>query len=79
MNDRTAKILLDEERYPRGANAPTRHIEYACPCGKGRVIEERVVGFGDYCAWLKCRRCTCKVRSNGCFRRNPFNYYEPLQ
>ncbi len=67
MNDRTAKVLLDEERYPRGANSPTRHIEYACPCGKGRVIEERVVGFGDYCAWLKCRRCKRKYEiETGC-------------
>lgn len=57
MNDRTAKKLLDEERYPAGANCPTRHIEYACPCGKGKVIDGRVVGFGDYSAWLECDTC----------------------
>ena len=57
MNDRTAKILLDEERYPGGASCPTRHIEYACPCGTGKVIDERVVGFGDYSAWLECDKC----------------------
>ncbi len=60
MNDTNAIVLLDEDRYPNGANSPTRHIEYRCPCGKGKVIEERVVGFGDYIAWLACRRCNKK-------------------
>ena len=59
-NDSTARVLLDEERYPNGANSPTRHIEYACPCGKGRIIDERVVGFGDYYAYIKCKNCTKK-------------------
>ena len=57
MNDKTAKILVDEEIYPNGANSPTRHIEYACPCKKGRIVEERVVGFHDYCAWIECDDC----------------------
>ena len=60
MNDQDATVLLDEDRYPDGANWPTRHIEYRCPCGKGKVVEERVVGFGDYIAWLECRRCRKK-------------------
>lgn len=62
MNDSTAKILVDEERYPNGANSPTRHIEYECPCGKGRIIEERVVGFGDYYASIKCKKCERKYK-----------------
>ena len=57
MNDSTARILLEEDRYPNGANSPTRHIEYACPCGKGRIIDERVIGFGDYTARLECANC----------------------
>lgn len=60
MNDRNAEVLLDEDRYPDGANSPTRHIEYRCPCGKGRIIEERVVGFGDYFAYIACQRCKKK-------------------
>ena len=60
MNDTTAKILLDENRYPNGANTPTRHIEYACPCGKGKIIDTRVLGFGDYCAWIECENCERK-------------------
>ena len=60
MNDKTAKVILDEERYPSEANCPTRHIEYECPCGKGKVVEERVVGFGDYWAKLKCKTCQKK-------------------
>ncbi len=57
MNDKTAKVLVDKNIYPNGANSPTRHIEYACPCGKGKVIEERVLGFGDYYAYLECKGC----------------------
>ena len=57
MNDKTAKVLLDEERFPYGANSPTRHLEYACPCGKGRIIDERVIGFGDYYAESECKHC----------------------
>lgn len=57
MNDRNAKVLLDEDRYPDGANSPTRHIEYRCPCGKGKIIDERVVGFHDYYAWIECKNC----------------------
>jgi hypothetical protein len=60
MNDTNAKILLEEDRYPDGANSPTTHIEYECPCGKGRIIEERVVGFGDYFAYIECKRCEKK-------------------
>lgn len=60
MNDRTAKVLLDKNIYPDKANHPTRHIEYLCPCGKGKIIEERVVGFGDYCTEIKCKNCSKK-------------------
>ena len=60
MNDRNAKVLLREDRYPKGANHPTLHIEYACPCGKGRIIDERVVGFGDYSVWFECKKCEKK-------------------
>ncbi len=67
MNDRNAKILLDEDRYPNGANSPTRHIEYVCPCGKGKIIDERVVGFGDYYAWIECKKCAKKYElKTGC-------------
>lgn len=67
MNDRNAKILLEEDRYPDGANSPTRHIEYACPCGKGKIIDERVIGFGDYYAWFECKKCEKKYElKTGC-------------
>lgn len=57
LNDKTAKLISEEERYPGGANSPTIHSEYECPCGKGRVVSEHVVGFGDYIAWLECGNC----------------------
>ena len=59
-NDETVTPLIDEDRYPDGANSPTRHAEYPCPCGKGRVVFEHVLGFGDTCAFIKCRRCNKK-------------------
>ncbi|MBQ8146956.1 MAG: hypothetical protein IJ039_09250 [Clostridia bacterium] len=67
MNDRSEKPIVDEERYPNGASSPTRHLEYRCPCGKGKIIEERVVGFGDYYAWLECKTCAKKYEiETGC-------------
>lgn len=51
MNDRTARPIVDRTEHC------TRHLEYRCPCGKGRIVEERVVGFGDYWAQLECREC----------------------
>ena len=57
MNDRTAKVIKNIDIYPKGANSPTRHIEYRCPCGRGKIIDERVVGFHDYYAYIECRRC----------------------
>lgn len=68
MNNDTAKLLLDEKRYPNGANSPTIHKEYACPCGQGKVIEERVPGFGDWFARIECKACNDKyyvVEGNG--------------
>ena len=60
LNDQNAVVILDEDRYPDGANSPTRHIEYTCPCGKGKIIDERVIGFGDYYAYIECKRCNKK-------------------
>ncbi len=56
-NNDCAVKLSDSEFYPEGANHPTRRIEYKCPCGKGRIVEERVVGFGDYSAIIQCPDC----------------------
>lgn len=60
MNNKNAILLMSEERYPNGANVPTIHKEYRCPCGCGRIIEERVPGFGDWYAWIDCALCKGK-------------------
>lgn len=60
MNDKNAVLLLEEERYPSGANAPTVHKEYQCPCGCGKIIEERVPGFNDWYAFIDCTHCKQK-------------------
>lgn len=57
MNDKTAKLLAEKEIYSKGANVPTIHKEYACPCGEGKIIEERVPGFGDWYAFIECPAC----------------------
>lgn len=60
-NDQNAVKLVDT------MEGCTRHIEYKCPCGKGRIVEERVVGFGDYWAMIKCRTCKKKYEiKTGC-------------
>lgn len=66
-NDETAPLISECDIYPDGANSPTRHKEYKCPCGKGKIIDERVVGFGDYYAYIKCKRCEKKYQvKTGC-------------
>ncbi len=61
-NDENAKKLSDREIYPENANHPTRKIEYKCPCGKGKIIDERVVGFGDYSVIIDCIDCNKKYK-----------------
>ncbi|MCH5350866.1 MAG: hypothetical protein J1F39_02730 [Clostridiales bacterium] len=60
MNERDAVLLLREDRYPSGANYPTTHSEYKCPCGRGKIVEERVVGFNDYYVTIECEACKDK-------------------
>lgn len=60
MNDKTAKLLIEEKRYPNGGNSPTIHKEYACPCGQGKIIEENVPGFGDRFTRIDCISCADK-------------------
>lgn len=57
MNDKTAKVIIDKDVYPDGANCPTRRIEYVCPCGKGKIVNERISGFGENYAWIECDTC----------------------
>ena len=59
-NDTNAKVILDEDRYPDGANFPTRHIEYLCPCGNGKIVNERIMGFGENYAFIECSECKRK-------------------
>ena len=49
------KSKVDE--YPKGANSPTVVTRYACPCGKGEVVDRNTVGFNDRFVTLECRRC----------------------
>ena len=53
-NDKTAKKLPSNSAYP---NDLTSHSEYECPCGKGKIIYEHVVGFCDTYAWIECEAC----------------------
>lgn len=57
MNESDAKLILEEKRYTNGANVPTIHREYVCPCGQGRIVEERVPGFGDWFTRIACENC----------------------
>ncbi len=62
MNNQTAIPIVNKERYPNNANSPTQHLEYKCPCGKGKIIYEHVVGFGDFSAWIECKECDKKYK-----------------
>ena len=56
----TTKLLNEKESYPKGANSPTLIKTYECFCKKGKIIEERVIGFNDHFAYFKCRTCSRK-------------------
>ena len=42
---------------------PTRgnieHIEFECPCGKGKIIEEHdnIIGHREHDVWIECPDC----------------------
>lgn len=57
------KKIITEETYPDGANSPTYITTYECLCGKGKIVEENTVGFGDHFVTLKCSACLKKYRS----------------
>ena len=57
MNDKTATVILSENKYSDGVSVPTLHIEYICPCKKGKIIYERVKGFNDDYAYIECKEC----------------------
>ncbi len=56
-NDKTAKLLNREKRYPNGANSPTEVYTYECPCKKGTIEYTTVPGFGDCYAMIHCEAC----------------------
>lgn len=58
LNDKTAKLLSEEKFYPERANWPTIRKIYLCPCGEGRIVEDRVPGFGDWFAFIDCKVCS---------------------
>ncbi len=54
------EFLEKKNIYPNGANSPTEHSEFLCPCGKGKIIEENVRGFCDHYVWIECDACEKK-------------------
>ena len=73
MNNETAKLLVEKEIVPNGYDSPnvhsvpTIHKEYLCPCGQGKIVEERVAGFDDWFARIDCKKCSEKyVVRHGC-------------
>lgn len=54
---------LIEEHSGYGAGAgDTERLEYKCPCGKGKIIEEHdnIPGFREHDVWLQCEECRKK-------------------
>ena len=52
-----------KDKYPDGANSPTVVQTYECFCGKGKIIDENVIGFNDRTITLKCEHCQKEYRS----------------
>lgn len=60
MNDSNAKIIVSKQVTGNGSDPLTQHVEYVCPCGKGKIIYENVRGFDDRYAWIECDECSKK-------------------
>ena len=57
MNNDNAKLILEEWQYTNGANVPTIHKECVCPCGKGKIVEDRVPAVNDWFTQIECLTC----------------------
>ncbi len=57
------KRIIEENVYPNGANSPTERLVFKCFCGKGKIVEEHVWGFGDHIVVLECKQCEKKYAS----------------
>ena len=57
ISKRVTKLLEEKDTYPDGANSPTHVKVYRCFCKKGKIIEERVLGFNDHYAYFECDAC----------------------
>lgn len=67
LNDSNAKLISKEDIYPVSANSPTQRCTYECPCGKGKIVSEQVVGFWDYTVRIECDDCKQKyIVVTGC-------------
>ena len=54
--------MLSKDSFPGGYGSmrgDTERIEYECPCGKGKIIEEHdnIPGFRDHDVWIECHDC----------------------
>ncbi len=54
---KSLKKIKSADTYPDGANSPTVITKYTCPCGKGQIVDENVVGFNDRVITLECKKC----------------------
>lgn len=64
--------LLSSSRSPYfGVDGDVERYEYACPCGKGAIVEEHdnTPGFHEHSVRILCDVCSQKYEvdeSNGC-------------
>lgn len=61
--ERTDHLASDHEGWGAGSGTTSR-TEYDCPCGQGRIVEERddIPGFRDHSVFLDCDECRAHWR-----------------
>lgn len=64
--ERTDHHASDHGGWGAGSGTTAR-TEYACPCGQGRIVEERddIPGFRDHSVYLDCDECRAHWRLVG--------------
>ena len=68
---RTDLLSSSKSPYYGFGGGDVEHYEYACPCGKGSIVEEHdnIPGFRDHSVRILCDECSQKYEideSNGC-------------
>lgn len=59
MRTKLIRTSIDEHMGYGAGSGDSERLEFECPCGKGKIIEEHdnIAGFRDHDVWIECSEC----------------------